>query len=233
MQLGIYEEDFNVEFTYYKFDAYENAVVYSNDLSQIEFNPYDLVFKSRNRYTPVVVRMAVSGEDLPEGGTITARITRDTRYETTVDVHGRTEISKYASSIMRFTPYIGDYYSSDATIQYNNIDSDSHYNATRALVGDDPSGSLVFSEVTLSSGNVISRVDKDDYIDLTYNYTSSDITNGVLYLYIYITYDEGASGNTNNGLVGIYQRTSGVTEIGEEAAVPFDYDLVSIVVSHD
>ena len=102
--------DFDVSFAYYKNDIANETYAVSSDLSAIEFNQYDLVFRSINRHTPIVVRMAMQGADLASSGTITATITRNTAIPATRVVGNHVEMNNYCSSVMRFTSYIGAAY---------------------------------------------------------------------------------------------------------------------------
>lgn len=225
--------DFNVSFSYYKNDIANETYAVSSNLSSIEFNQYDLVFRSINRHTPIVVRMAMQGADLASSGTITATITRNTAIPATRVVGNHIEMNDFCSSVMRFTPYIGaSYYSSNAETQYKNIDTDGHFNAVRALTGSSAS-SKVFTAVTLTNNAIAQAGDvvKQDQIALSYTYTAEDFVDGVLYAYIYITYDEGYDNGTYSGLTGIYQRTSGITAIGELSAT-FGNDFLDISVTH-
>ena len=229
MNVGVNENSFNANFEYLQYDVKQESYLISSDLSNIDFNPYDLVFRSRNRYTPVVIRIGISGSELQSSGQVTVTIRRDTTKPATEIINNKIYMSRFCTSVMRFTPYIGDYYSSTTSTQYTNIDTDSHFNACRALVGDDASGSQVFTTVN-RTGNAIDSIVKDNSISFSFAYTSSNIVNDTLYVFIYITYDEGYNGSAYNGLTGVYQSTSGLTTIGD-TSVEFVNDLSSIKVS--
>ena len=97
---------------------------------------------------------------------------------------------------------------------------------------------------------LISQVNKEDYIELSVSYESTDFNTfedetSALIVYLYFTYDEGVSTETvnnqtvthYNGLVGIYQSTSESGTVGggdiNEMSVKFVNDLLTISVSHD
>lgn len=248
-------DDFYVNAVYYLYDPKESAVVSSSDLSDIHFNPYDLVFRSRNRYTPVVAALKMTGDDLPSSGRLTIRINRNTTADAdgyVVDENtGRTHLTEYFTSIMRVTPYVSAaYYSSVAATLYANVDSTVNYEYVRSLTGnvDAENGqpqSLVFTDVTMN-GNLIASVEKEDYIDIAISYSSGDfvIDNGVstLIVYLYITYDEGyrttLSGTEYNGLLGIYQKTTetgGISAGGDitDQSIQFQNDLLYIKVTRE
>ncbi|MBP5428673.1 MAG: hypothetical protein J6Z04_05255 [Clostridia bacterium] len=237
-------DDFYVNAIYYQYDPKESAVVSSSDLSDIQFNPYDLVFRSRNRYTPVIAALKMTGNDLLSSGSLTIRINRNTTADKNgyvVDENtGRMHLTEYFTSIMRVTPYVGAaYYSSTAETLYANVDSAVNYEYARSLTGnvDAENGqpqSLVFTDVTMN-GDLINTVEKEDYIDIEISYEISDFVwdNGVLTLivYLYITYDEG-------GLLGIYQKTTETGSISAggditDQSIRFQNDLFYIKVTRE
>ena len=254
-------DDFHVSATCYQYDPKESVVKTFSDLSEIDFNPYDLVFWARNRYTPVVVALKMTGSSLPSEGTVNVRITRDLLADpdgySTDQETGHIQLTECFSSIMRVTAYLGNSsYSESAETLYSRVDSAAHYDYVRSRTGNvneyatnaQPQ-SVVFTDVTMN-GNLIDSVDKEDYVDLSVRYTSGDfvIEDGVstLIVYLYVTYDEGytvqtqqgATVTSNNGLLGIYQKT---TETGSIAAggditgqsIQFENDLTQIRVTRE
>ena len=242
MGVSTHTEDFNVKYTYFKYDIRESEVVTSASLEEIEFNQYDLVFRSRNRYTPIVVRIEMTGSSLPSAGTITAKINRDTSKAVSVDDHGTMKMSNFFTSIMRVTPYVGSaLYNSNKDTQFNNIDSTTNFNAVRALKGNDATtGSKVFTTVTIPD-DTITNITKVNYLEIPIVYTSADFVTidavSTLVVYLYITYDEGYTEVNHtvsyDGLVGIYNRTSaGTFTLGETSTISFADDLLGIEVNH-
>ena len=221
----------DVDFEYFMYDVKSEEYLSESDLSEMDFNQYDLVFRSRNRLTPIVVRFAVDKSQLPNSGTLTAVISRDTTKPATVTEGGNLKMSAFSSSVMRFTPFLGSaYYNADAETQFKNVDTNVNFNATRALTGDDAtSGSQVFTAVDYT-GSTVNSVTKDSEITLSYGFTQSDFVNDKLYAYVYITYDEGYGAGNYNGLTGIYSKTAGLSDIGAES-VTFANDLLSIKVA--
>ncbi|MBP5466373.1 MAG: hypothetical protein J6Y43_02275 [Clostridia bacterium] len=230
MGVNITQNNLDVEFEYLMYNVRSETYMSVNNLSDMEFNQYDLVFRSRNHLTPVVVRLAVNNGNLSAIGTLIVSIYRDTTKPTTETVGNKTQMSAFSSSVMRFTPFIGPtYYNADAETQFKNIHTD-NFTATNALTGDDEtSGSQVFTHVDYT-GSTVNSVRKDDSLSFTFDYTQNDFVNGKLYVYVYITYDEGYNSGDYNGLTGIYSSTAGLTAIGAES-VTFINDLVSIKVA--
>lgn len=99
--------DLHAKYTTYRYDVYTNNEVRTEEsLKDVQFFPYDELFKLRNRYTSLIVRAELTGETLrPEGGTVYFSIGRNPACEKmkTDPKTGREEPSDFASSIMRFT----------------------------------------------------------------------------------------------------------------------------------
>ena len=256
-------DDFHVSATCYQYDPKAEEVRSFSDLSEIDFNPYDLVFWSRNRYTPVVVALKVTGNSLPESGELRVRITRDLSADPegfSTDQGGHKHLIEVFSSVMRVTAYVGkSYYSDSAETLYSRVDSTAHYDYVRSQTGNvneyasnaQPQ-SVVFTAVEMiQDSNLIRSVTKAGYVDISVRYNNEDdfvTEDGVstLIVYLYVTYDEGytvqtqqgATVTSNKGLLGIYQKT---TETGSIAAggditgqsIQFENDLTQIRVTRE
>ena len=256
-------DDFHVSATCYQYDPKKSKVKTFSDLSEIDFNPYDLVFSARNRYTPVVVALKITGASLPSKGTVNVRITRDLSADPegfSTDQGGHKHLIEVFSSVMRVTAYVGkSYYSDSAEMLYSQVDSSAHYDYVRSQTGNvneyasnaQPQ-SVVFTAVEMiQDSNLISSVTKAGYVDISVRYNNEDVfvtEDGVstLIVYLYVTYDEGytvqtqqgATVTSNKGLLGIYQKT---TETGSIAAggditgqsIQFENDLTQIRVTRE
>ncbi len=231
MGVGVRRESIDVEFEYFRYDMNGQRYVSANDLSAIEFNQYDLVFRSRNEYTPVVIRLAIKKIELPESGTLIASIYRDEDVpETTTSSAGK-QMSAYSSSVMRFTPFINSsYYGATAATQFTNV-HDPNFATVRGYTGDTQNGSQVFTTVDYT-GSTVNDVTKKSVISLEFPYEQEDFDGDKVYAYVYVTYDEGVSGSNYNGLVGIYLKTAGFTSINSDS-IQFVNDFVSIGVTLD
>ncbi|MCR5458002.1 MAG: hypothetical protein K6F14_07990 [Clostridiales bacterium] len=248
MKMNVDYDKFYVEATYYKFNAKEQVVESSSNLTDIHFNQYDLVFRSRNRYTPIVAAIKMTGEDLPkESGTIGLLISRDASVSgSQEDSNGVLKMAQNFSTIMRVTAFVGEsYYSSDSKTLFKKVDSEINYSQARAQTGN-VSNSKIFTSVDVidSNGTMIFREVNCRDIQIDISYTSSDFNDvdgdGIkesLFVYLYITYDEGYDGTNYNGLLGLFQKTSdtlGISATGDisEQSLLFKNDLISIKVSH-
>lgn len=253
MEVEVDYDDFYVNATYYQYDPKAERVNSSTDLSNIMFNPYDLVFRSRNRYTPIIATLEMTGSDLPENGSLTVTIGRNTSVDAATGEIGDLHLAEKFSSIMRVTPYIGaSYYSSTAGTLFSNVDTLTNYEYVRTLTGNvEARGgqpqSKVFTEAVMDGGGEhITSVTKAESLVFEIDYTSSDFVdvNGVstLIVYLYITYDEGYGIENDtthyDGLVGIYQKTSETGSISSggditDTSVRFENDLTNIRVTYN
>lgn len=240
MNVAVDYDRFFVESCYYKYNVNDSKVDYTENMTGITFNQYDLVFRSRNRYTPIIAAIKMHGEDIDPSGTITVEIMRDESIDPTyLDDQNKEHLSVYFTSIMRVTAMVGaSYYSSDPDTLFNNIDTNTVYNTTRARTGD-TALSKVFTTATENDG-VLSNVSKHNIV-FEVDYTSSDFVTidgrSTLIIYLYITYDEGYTGTDYNGLLGIYQKTTEALSISStgditDTSVQFENDLSGIKVSH-
>lgn len=230
---------FFVEQGYYKYNVNEGRVDYYSSLVGIDFNQYDLVFRSRNRYTPIVAAIRMTGDDLADSGTVTIQIKRDSSISAMFEENSTNHLSHYFTNIMRVTALVGSsFYSSDNDTLFNNVDTNTNYEAARAQTGN-TTNSKVFTTAELSNDQLVS-VTKSD-IEFNISYTSSDFVtiNGksTLIVYLYITYDEGYDGVDYNGLIGTFIKTSdsmSIISTGDisDTSIKFENDLMSIKVYH-
>ena len=220
----------SVDFEYFMYDMNSQMYVSADDLSSIEFNQYDLVFRSRNEYTPIVIRLAIRKGDLPARGTLVASIYRDTTKPATETVNHSTQISAFSSSVMRFTPFLGEaYYNANVATQFTNVHNPNFATVRTLVSDDDASGSQVFTAVDYNDSTV-NNVRKKSVVSLEFPYAQEDFDGDTVYAYIYVTYDEGLDGGNYRGLMGIYLKTAGLTSINTDS-VQFSNDFVSIGVT--
>lgn len=227
MGVDVRRESIDVEFEYFKYDMNGQRYVSASDLSSIEFNQYDLVFRSRNNYTPIVIRFSIDKVQLPNSGILLANIYRDNDADVSVTEGGKTQMSKFSSSVMRFTPYINpSYYSATASTQFTNV-HDPNFSTVRAYTGD-TSGSQVFTTVNYTD-STINSITKKSFVSLQFPFVKGNFEGDTVCAYIYVTYDEGFSAGNYNGLMGIYLKTAGFTSLNEES-VRFRNDFTSVEI---
>ena len=235
------------EYTVYIFDSKENGVRYTNDgrddkdpkINEFDMQVHDVVFRSRNRYTPALVHVRLSNiqEDMRNGGTATITLTRNGDDAYTVDNNGKIKIAQNSTSILRFTlinnsgtswlgtnadPHAaaGETYSNADSALYEKIVKTKNYDDVSPLDID----SKVFTTVTKDGNNKITNVEKTSAISLSVNYSAAQASEGILDLFLYITYDEGLVGNFEQA-AGIDTSSTSVGKITE-----LGNDLTDLVV---
>ncbi len=246
MAVTAYHDDVEAEYSHYYYDAKNATGVGLNAIDDIQVPQYDLIFRQRNRYTPAVIRVALTGEeDLPQSGTIALTIGRNLAASITTDegaIANGSELpalNNLFSSLMRLTIVKGaGIYSDDPTTLYRNIDNlpygndSTLYEVIKSQTVND-STTNVFTTVTGGEGDP-DRYTKADSVTLSVDYTAADWNdmdgdgvNETLNVYVYVTYDEtllreyGAYDATLNG---------DITSVGQ--VIKLSNDLLTIAASH-
>lgn len=246
MAVTAYQDDVEAEYSHYYYDAKNATGVGEDSITDIQVPQYDLIFRQRNRYTPAVIRVALTGEeDLPESGTISLTVGRNLAATITTDegtINNGSELpalNNLFSSLMRLTIVKGaSIYSADPSTLYRNIDNlpygnnSTLYEVIKSQTANN-STTNVFTTVTGDEGDP-DRYTKADSVTLSIDYTAADwndmdgdSVNETLNIYVYVTYDEtllreyGAYDATLNG---------DITSVGQ--VIKLSNDLLTIAASH-
>ena len=190
--------DAQAEYTIYLFDSKAGSVNYTGKngdetdpkISALDVPFYDTIFKQRNKYTPVIIRIALSEIRLEEGF-VNIKIDRDASL-------GIPVTGGYFTDLMRFTIVKGtSLYDDDADALYENIDA-----AFFNLLDEGTYSQDVADNASLFKGpsKVFTTRDYENlsqsytegynYINLSVPFSSSDFVDDVFNMYIYITYDK-------------------------------------------
>lgn len=231
-------DDTTARYEFYRFDIQQNeGVVFTEGISSIEFNPYDLIFASRNRYTPIFVRIQIQRMAMmPEDGTLYLTIGRTPHGDASSD-----SLSEYCSSIMRFTSLIDNKYLDhvgDAHALYLHVDEElyARTKSYRAYYGSETPVSIPETSKTFTS-YADGTYTKTENVTLTIPYTSVDWvdeTHGdstvsqILNVILYITYDEG--------LIELFKNGGGVGSIQSlssgDNTITFNNDLTAVSIAY-
>ncbi len=235
--MNLENDDTTASYSVYKYNIKQGIGKNTDDegnlltISDVNFNPYDLIFTSRNRYTPVFARVEVKRHSsMPKSGTINLTITRKLDYNDSVS----SELSKYSSSLIRFTAIVNNTYDENPNTLYNAIDGAMYENTKNYVTTandtsthdyDDFSKSFVTAQ---QSGDVYTFTKSETItLEMTYEESNWSMIDGseTLNIYLYMTYDEG--------LIDLYKKTSELKiEVGKEKIVDFVNDLETIKVSY-
>ena len=228
MDMSLVVDDTTASYLVYMYDTkLEKGVTEINgvpiDITNIDFNQYDTIFKSRNKYTPVFAKIEiVRVNSMPKSGTVTATVKRS-------NISSSTEFSEHASSVMRFTGLISTLNDSDPAKLYTDIEAVLYNEVAAYELNYSALDSKTFTTATLGQNGEYTY-SKEEEITLTLTYKESDwLINGdgneFLNFYLYMTYD--------GGLVNRYQTDNNMTSIVlEESVVEFANDFSEISVSY-
>ena len=224
------------------------------DITKLNLNQYDTLFKEDNVYTPAFAQIKIiRTSSMSESGTL--NITIDCLTEGLEDKY------EYTSNVARFTAFLISSEeerekSQDPATLYQYINSDlGKYNEAELRIGNgDPSSQTFVTVKKDAEGNYVKEeTEKTNSITISVNYEASDWydadengTKETLNLYLYITYDVE--------LVNYYLKCEYVDEVfgesepddeepGDEgsddegidsmdAGIPFANDLKKITISY-
>ena len=186
-------DDVNATFTAYQYDIKEQRVIATDesnsdafDLEHLPLQSYDMIFRAKNRYTPIVVKVTLSGLALQHKNTVDLIVKRNTSIQD--DPASAQSLSPYVSSVLRFTA-IGSGNKNDPysinDVWYPSVGGYvGHQSGTASGIAYD---SKTFT-TTQTNGNT-AMFNKADYITLSLNYTAQQLENGELNVYLYLSYD--------------------------------------------
>ena len=164
------------------------------DITNLDLNQYDTIFKGQNKYTPAFARIEiVRNESMKKNGTVTITIERTVNNETNA------ELSAFSSSILRFTAFViedkSDLTKTTAEDLYDFINSKDRFDKVESFRYNDkqlrPFSKTFVSVVGEGEGHTHVKSDsitiEVDYTeDMWYENGDGDET---LNVYLYMTYD--------------------------------------------
>ena len=241
MGMGLAVDDTAVVYEAYMYDL-KNRVGTDKDadgnllnITNIDLNQYDTIFRAQNKYTPVVARIKiVRNESMPLAGKVYITINRDNK-----DAEGDS-LTAYTSSIVRFTSFImsdkSDLNTTDGIsvpitepdALYSLISTTARFKTIEAYKGNEYPNSKTF--VTVIGEGAGHTHGKTTTLTIETEYTNSDWyinTEGyqTLNVYLYITYDVQ--------LVECYmdEKAGGSLSL-DDNSVFFDNDMKKVSVSY-
>lgn len=215
MQIKTLQDDTEAQYSVYKWDFEEgdienghgtNVDSESNPLTLgtgFKLNTHDVVFTSENEYNPAFVRIELTGSKYEgKSGSLTVTLTRSTAKDDANNV-----LTETLSSVAQFACTTG-------AVAYVE-DADPVYKNAFAMFCNEDDGKLkesgdftrarftTYDTNTDGEGNhTYSNFQKTNQLQFTVNYNAGDWTDGKLYIYLCICYDEilaemVARGNTD------------------------------------
>ena len=162
------------------------------DITNLDLNPYDTIFRTQNKYTPALTRITLaSKESMPEEGTVIITINRQEISELAGD-----SLTAYSSSTIRFTGFImsdqSDVGITDPDALYSLICTKELFDEIEGYKGNDYENSQTF--VTVNGEGADHTHDKYTSIQVFVDYDADDWYDGdgghrMLNVYLYISYD--------------------------------------------
>ena len=234
--MGLAVDDTNAVYEAYMYDLKTGKGTNKNadneflDITNIDLNQYDTIFKGQNKYTPVVAKVIlVRSESMPKKGTVHITVTRE---DIVSPQATETSLTAYSSSIVRFTTFIlsdkSDVNLTDPDELYSHISTTKRFNEVEGYKGNGYTNSKTF--VNVHGEGEGHWHDKNLSLTISVDYSEGDWYydadgDEALNVYLYITYDVQ--------LVECYmeENTGGGLSL-DDNSVFFDNDMKKISVSY-
>ena len=241
----VYGEDGNPE----KDKNNENVYL---DITNLDLNQYDTIFRAQNKYTPAIAKIEITGNNsMPKNGTVHITINGPEPKTT----HSSIEQDKLVSSILRFTAlifpadqtfevneqgvniceldakHLYDFISLDKRLTDSNGNAVSQFDVVEKMVGNEDKSSQTFVTIEAIEGaeNGAHNHVKSDSITVSIDYDESmwheEDNKYILCVYLYITYDAN--------LIKCFMETAENGSVSlDDDSVKFENDLEKISVSY-
>lgn len=168
------------------------------NVTNLDLNQYDTIFRAQNRYTPALARITLIGNDsMPKSGTVIITIDREELNALAGEGEGEgASLTAYSSSTIRFTGFImsdkSDIGITDPDKLYSHICTQDRFDEIELYRGNDYDNSQTF--VTVIGEGAGHTHAKYTTIQIFVDYTADDWYkdkdgNDALNVYLYITYD--------------------------------------------
>lgn len=233
MGMALAVDDTNAVYQAYMYDlkkgegTNKNADGETLNITNIDLNQYDTIFKGQNKYTPVFAKIIlIRSQSMPKTGTVHITVERE---DSGISLQS---LTPFSSSIVRFTTFIisdkSDINITDPALLYDHISTVERFKAIELYSGNDRTDSKTFVDVHgAGEGHTHSKSDSltvsVDYQDT--DWYLNDENNEALNVYLYITYDVQ--------LVECYmdENTGGELSL-DDNSVFFDNDMKKVSVSY-
>ena len=169
----------------------ENPTPGQLNITNIDLNQYDTIFRAQNKYTPAFAQIQIiKNKSMPESGTVYITIERN-------DLTAQSEsLDMFSSSVVRFTALIDstkeDVGITDPNALYHHISTEERFDEIELYSGNDRTHSKTF--VTVEGEGEGHTHGKVDSITIAVDYTAANWYenaegNDTLNVYLYMTYD--------------------------------------------
>ena len=233
MGMALAVDDTNAVYQAYMYDLKNgkgtNKTADGEDLNitNIDLNQYDTIFKGQNKYTPVFAKIIlIRSQSMPKSGTVHITVERE---DSGIELQS---LTAFSSSIVRFTTFImsdkSDINITDPALLYDHISTVERFKAIELYSGNDRTDSKTF--VAVHGEGVGHTHSKSNSLTVSVDYQETDWyinseNNEALNVYLYITYDVQ--------LVKCYmdENTGGELSL-DDNSVFFENDMKKVSVSY-
>ena len=197
------------------------------NITNIDLNQYDTIFKGQNKYTPIFAKIIlIRSQSMPKSGTVHITVERE---DSGIDLQS---LTAFSSSIVRFTTFImsdkSDINITDPALLYDHISTVERFKAIELYSGNDRTDSKTF--VAVHGEGVGHTHSKSNSLTVSVDYQETDWylnseNDEALNVYLYITYDVQ--------LVKCYmdENTGGELSL-DDNSVFFENDMKKVSVSY-
>lgn len=198
MGMGLSIDDTTAVYKAYMFDleTMEGTNLHPDgtelNVTNIDLNQYDTIFRTQNKYTPVVVQIQiVRNTSMSESGTVFITIERES-----TEALATGGLDMFSSSVVRFTALIDSDEDcigiTDPDTLYRHINTEERFDTVESYVGNDMANSKTF--VTVEGEGADHTHGKVNSITVSASYTANDWFeneehNMTMNVYLYLTYD--------------------------------------------
>ena len=252
MGMSLAVDDTSAVYEAYMYDLEKGAGTDLNadgeklNVTNIDLNQYDTIFKGQNKTTPVFAKIKITqSQSMPDEGNVYITIERKIQNEEQKSSEEKGLLTDYTSSIVRFTGFIihdkTDLTKTTPETLYEFINSsivDVEKDQTRYEMVAEYQGELDHSKTFIKREAVEDETNKDahvhmkkDSVTITVEYTKDDWYednegNMLMNVYLYITYDPT--------LVNCYMDDHGGGSISlDDNFIFFENDMTRVTVSYD
>ena len=233
MGMALAVDDTNAVYQAYMYDlkkgegTNKNADGETLNITNIDLNQYDTIFKGQNKYTPVFAKIIlIRSQSMPKSGTVHITVERE---DSGIDLQS---LTAFSSSIVRFTTFImsdkSDINITDPALLYDHISTVERFKAIELYSGNDRTDSKTF--VAVHGEGAGHTHSKSNSLTVSVDYQETDWylnseNDEALNVYLYITYDVQ--------LVKCYmdENTGGELSL-DDNSVFFENDMKKVSVSY-
>lgn len=190
-----------------------------NNEGFLELLPYDTIFKARNKYTVALINIKLSNIHLTNG---IVHVTLNKSINESINESINSLNGAYVTSKMKF--YLIKEFDQNTSILINQ--------SNKSISQDNDELASIFSTIyyfvndeNTTASSFVSGQTEADYIDMQTSFSSTDLVNNLLSLFIYVFYDEEAAEATV--AQGI---DSSTTIIGQEVTVENNLSTLTITI---